>query len=1019
MNHRDTLLELNEEGISALFGPNGAGKSVEAEALNCIEGDRQLSRFSSFYQAFKKYQEGYVEVGVYITETEIIRLMRRCRNKTYDYKVDGKTVSSTEFHEIKKKYNIFFNASNMIGQGQVAKHFKGKGPKSLRTMVERITGDNKYVEIYNEIKEKTERISILSDIVSKKIGQLNTISYKLKEEAKIIKHHQEIQDKIVTKNYERDIVDFHDKLGKLSKISKVLKKSRRSITSVKKRIKSLGVNRDQIVEGIIKIEQNNKAAIDEINKIEAEIKVLESILSQFRENIEEAKTKTNLERKFTRLSIMKENIEKVLSNFDLNEIIEEITTVKSNFEQSRNQINILEERTEELVKQIEEAKNYKIDDEILDSLQEKMFNLSQEKKAVLNEIIECQDIENDLKKERITHPKALLSFEQYMKQNNIDFIGPVCYSFKLKEGIQNRNQLRDLMLRVISRDLSTYFVFNIKDKMKAIEYLRNNKNNRYNIKINSLNTNDRPIAKRRIAQLHKFTKEEYDGKIIGYFADFIESSELLNPLIWQIFGRVLLVSSQEIADIVASKYSIPVLTIDADMTRPKWPAGTTTVKTKKHSHPLENHFGMDDPITIQAKREEIKDQLSNLRKKREEISNVAKEANEKYQQLIWEKKIISELPSKKDELVENKNRITQITKDCDDLEQKMIQLSQKKESFLSMDSRIKKLNSRINEINKFIDVKGKMLQTNEKIKNLREKLEESDIEEKRIRLEDLKSWASSVEDWLSNKLNKKDKHENQLNEMKASRIESYKALRRAAIRVDTRKGFKVSVENTLNKKIELENEIDQLKLALPSIIGLDKKAPQKYERVSKRIEDTDLKLSTLRKSSKNLRNELKKVSQEWSEKFTQKVNKIEADTNKLINFLGIGIKINVNPSDIENAELSINVFNQDSVLEAEMLSGGQKSLLNIAIFLGANYFSDNHFFLLDELDQNLDPHSTKMVKEILLAFAEKHQVLLLTPAKDPQMLQGADLIYIDDKGNGAELKRFENNQNNSTTEAQT
>ena len=148
-------------------------------------------------------------------------------------------------------------------------------------------------------------------------------------------------------------------------------------------------------------------------------------------------------------------------------------------------------------------------------------------------------------------------------------------------------------------------------------------------------------------------------------------------------------------------------------------------------------------------------------------------------------------------------------------------------------------------------------------------------------------------------------------------------------------------------------------------------------------------------------------------------NKIEADTNKLINFLGIGIKIEVNPSDIENAELSIKVFNQDSMLEAEMLSGGQKSLLNIAIFLGANYFSDNHFFLLDELDQYLDTHSTKMVKQILLTFAEKHQVLLLTPAKDPQILQGTDLIYIDDKGNGAELKRFGNNQNNSTTEVQT
>lgn len=83
-------------------------------------------------------------------------------------------------------------------------------------------------------------------------------------------------------------------------------------------------------------------------------------------------------------------------------------------------------------------------------------------------------------------------------------------------------------------------------------------------------------------------------------------------------------------------------------------------------------------------------------------------------------------------------------------------------------------------------------------------------------------------------------------------------------------------------------------------------------------------------------------------------------------------------------------------------------MLNLAIFLGANFFSENIFFLLDEMDQNMDPASTMMGKQILDRFSQEKQVLLLTPGKDPAMLQDANLIMIDERDDGVSLKHLTN-----------
>lgn len=101
------------------------------------------------------------------------------------------------------------------------------------------------------------------------------------------------------------------------------------------------------------------------------------------------------------------------------------------------------------------------------------------------------------------------------------------------------------------------------------------------------------------------------------------------------------------------------------------------------------------------------------------------------------------------------------------------------------------------------------------------------------------------------------------------------------------------------------------------------------------------------------------------------------DTNS-DNFTGIGIKVSFTDSDAEMREMN-------------QLSGGQKSLVALALIFAIQKCDPAPFYLFDEIDQALDAQHRKAVADMIHELSREAQ--FITTTFRPELLEHAHKFY--------------------------
>lgn len=101
------------------------------------------------------------------------------------------------------------------------------------------------------------------------------------------------------------------------------------------------------------------------------------------------------------------------------------------------------------------------------------------------------------------------------------------------------------------------------------------------------------------------------------------------------------------------------------------------------------------------------------------------------------------------------------------------------------------------------------------------------------------------------------------------------------------------------------------------------------------------------------------------------------DTNS-DNFTGIGIKVSFTDSDAEMREMN-------------QLSGGQKSLVALALIFAIQKCDPAPFYLFDEIDQALDAQHRKAVADMIHELSSEAQ--FITTTFRPELLEHANKFY--------------------------
>lgn len=337
---------------------------------------------------------------------------------------------------------------------------------------------------------------------------------------------------------------------------------------------------------------------------------------------------------------------------------------------------------------------------------------------------------------------------------------------------------------------------------------------------------------------------------------------------------------------------------------------------------------------------------------------------------------------------------------------------------------------------------------------LKQALEEISLEDRNLQLETLNSDLNSVIEVISQSAAKQKELEDEINALNKKKTEEQSALdewksiekqRMDAINDDAKHMEKIAHKRSLlmKKKEECTKKIRELG-SLPAdafdkhqktpIKALWKKLHQcneelkKYSHVNKKALDQFVNFSEQKEKLMKRKEELdkgyqsivdlmdvleqrkheailftfKQMSHYFSEVFKQLVSNGKASlvmktdpveqpeeeeseassqqsTVPLVDqFTGISIKVSFTGKSAETREMN-------------QLSGGQKSLVALALIFAIQKCDPAPFYLFDEIDQALDPQFRKAVAEMLRNLAEKAQ--FITTTFRPELLESADKFY--------------------------
>jgi len=179
----------------------------------------------------------------------------------------------------------------------------------------------------------------------------------------------------------------------------------------------------------------------------------------------------------------------------------------------------------------------------------------------------------------------------------------------------------------------------------------------------------------------------------------------------------------------------------------------------------------------------------------------------------------------------------------------------------------------------------------------------------------------------------------------------------------------------------LENKIIKLRREIADIGSIDEETRREYEETNKRHEFLTTESTDLNHAVDSLKNLIRDLADRINNDFKTGLIKINEEFNHYFRLMfgGGSSRLTLNVSENEPSGVSINVnVPQKRVKDLNLLSGGERSLVSIALLFAIVSASRPPFLILDEIDAALDENNAVRFAKVLKDLAEKTQFILIT-----------------------------------------
>jgi len=191
---------------------------------------------------------------------------------------------------------------------------------------------------------------------------------------------------------------------------------------------------------------------------------------------------------------------------------------------------------------------------------------------------------------------------------------------------------------------------------------------------------------------------------------------------------------------------------------------------------------------------------------------------------------------------------------------------------------------------------------------------------------------------------------------------------------------------------ELQNKIIKLRREIADIGSIDEETMREYEETNKRHEFLTTEFADLNHAIESLKNLIGDLAYRINNDFKTGLIKINEEFNHYFRLMFGGGSASLKLSEetsfkkaglpaeaLAKAGVSINVnVPQKRIKDLNLLSGGERSLVSIALLFAIVSASRPPFLILDEIDAALDEDNAVRFARVLKDLAEKTQFILIT-----------------------------------------
>ena len=400
---------------------------------------------------------------------------------------------------------------------------------------------------------------------------------------------------------------------------------------------------------------------------------------------------------------------------------------------------------------------------------------------------------------------------------------------------------------------------------------------------------------------------------------------------------------------------------------------------------------------------ELKTKIDERLLERDEKASLLKNHSEELKKIEGEiKKIEAEIQQ-----MESKLKGSEIPKILQELENVKEEYQRNREILISIEKKIEGLEFKRDQFESIISEKQEYVnELNERKVELQQTIERGRVRAEEVikELEKLKEEERSLSKELKDLRKQRDELLKQLRELEEERNRVEFELKRLEDRIAIQKERvenveaemarigEVNIPEKLPPLSEVRKVLEEVESELSKFGDVNLKAIQEYEEVRARRDELAEKKLILEREREDILNRIEKYERMKREIFLEVFTAINRNFTEIIRELTEGEgELYLDSDDPFNSGLYIKVKpNNKPVQKLESMSGGEKSLVALALIFAIQMYKPAPFYAFDEVDMFLDGVNVSRVAKMIKKRSKDAQFIVVSLRKP--MLEKADAI---------------------------